>query len=132
MTKRHWFWTSTAALSLAIATLVTIYACGSSSKTTAPPPGGGGLELNSGNIAAAGVFAHTFMTAGTFPYHCTIHSFMTGNSVTVDASSANTNVAVSITGSGSGYSPNAVTIKPGGIVTWTNNGGTTHTVTSGN
>lgn len=132
MTKRRWFWTSAALLSIAIASLVTTYSCGSSSKSTAPPGGGGGLELNSGNLAAAATFPHTFMTAGTFPYHCTIHSFMTGNSVTVDASSSNMTAAVSITGTGSGYSPNAVTIKPGGTVTWTNNGGTTHTVTSGN
>jgi len=132
MTKRHWFWASTAALSIAIATLVTIYACGSSSKTTAPPPGGGGPELSSGSIAPAGTFPHTFMTAGTFPYHCTIHSNMTGNSVTVDASSANTSASISIVGGVPGYSPSAVTVKPGSIVTWTNNDGSAHTVTSGN
>ena len=132
MRKGRWFWTSTVLLSLAIASLVTLYACGSSSKTTAPPGGGGGLELNSGNIAGSGSFSHTFMTAGTFAYHCTIHSFMTGNSVTVDPSSANTSASINITGSGSGYSPNAVTVKPGSLVIWTNTSGTVHTVTSGN
>ena len=109
MTKRRWFWTSTAALSIAIASVVTIYSCGSSSKTTAPPPGGGGAELSSPAIAATATFSHTFMAAGTFPYHCTIHSVMTGNSVTVDAASSNTVQAVSIVGGAPGYSPSAVT-----------------------
>ncbi len=131
MTKRRWFWASTTALSIAIATLATIYACGSSSKSTAPPGGGGGPELSSGSIPASGTFPHTFMTAGTFPYHCTIHSNMTGNSVIVDAASSNTSAAVSIVGGVPGFSPSSVTVKPGSIVTWTNNAGVAHTVTSG-
>ena len=40
---------------------------------------------NSGNIAGGGgTKAVTFTTAGTFPYHCAIHSSMTG-SITVTA-----------------------------------------------
>ena len=42
-----------------------------------PPSGGGSLELNSPNLASAAVYQHTFATAGTFPYHCKIHSSMT-------------------------------------------------------
>lgn len=35
--------------------------------------GGSGLELDSGLIASnGGTFAHTFMTVGTFNYHCTV------------------------------------------------------------
>ena len=131
MRKRRWFWASTAALSIAIATLVTIYACGSSSKSTAPP-GGGGPELSSGSIPASGTFPHTFMTAGTFPYHCTIHSNMTGNSVIVDAASSNMSASVSIVGGVPGYSPSSVTVRPGSIVTWTNTDDSAHPVTSGN
>ena len=33
---------------------------------------------NSGVIPARGQFTFTFATAGTFPYHCTIHPGMTG------------------------------------------------------
>jgi plastocyanin len=34
--------------------------------------------FNSGNIAANGIYSYIFNTAGTYPYHCTIHSSMTG------------------------------------------------------
>lgn len=40
-----------------------------------------GSELNSGNISGGGTFTHQFTTAGTYPYHCTIHSGMTGTVV---------------------------------------------------
>ena len=113
-----------------------ITACSKNSyKATNPGGGGGGggLELNSGNIAAGGTFDHTFGTAGTFPYHCTIHAVMTGNSVIVDPNSSVTSANVSIVGATApGFSPSTLTIKVGGMVHWTNNGGTTHTVTSGN
>lgn len=36
---------------------------------------------NSGNIAPGGVFSVAFPTAGTFPYHCTIHPGMVGSVV---------------------------------------------------
>jgi len=39
-------------------------------------------SADSGNLAAGATFDHTFATAGTFAYHCTIHSSMKG-SVTV-------------------------------------------------
>jgi plastocyanin len=35
--------------------------------------------FDSGSIATNGTFSHTFATAGTFPYHCTIHTYMTGS-----------------------------------------------------
>ena len=40
-----------------------------------------GSELNSGNISGGGTFTHQFTTAGTYAYHCTIHSGMTGTVV---------------------------------------------------
>jgi plastocyanin len=35
-------------------------------------------EFNSGNIGSGGSFTHTFTTAGSYPYHCTIHPTMVG------------------------------------------------------
>jgi len=35
-----------------------------------------GNELNSGNISANGSWSHIFTVAGTFTYHCTIHTAM--------------------------------------------------------
>jgi amicyanin len=35
-----------------------------------------GSELNSTNLAQGQTYSHTFSTAGTFPYHCTIHPNM--------------------------------------------------------
>lgn len=32
--------------------------------------------FDSGNISAGGTYSHTFATAGTYPYHCTIHPAM--------------------------------------------------------
>ena len=33
-------------------------------------------SFNSGNIAPGGKFSHTFSTAGTIAYHCSIHTSM--------------------------------------------------------
>ena len=37
--------------------------------------------IDSGSLQAGGTFAQTFATAGTFAYHCNIHSSMTGTVV---------------------------------------------------
>ncbi|WP_243350174.1 cupredoxin family copper-binding protein [Parabacteroides sp. FAFU027] len=34
--------------------------------------------FNSGNLSNGGTFSYKFNTVGTFPYHCSIHSGMTG------------------------------------------------------
>jgi uncharacterized protein (UPF0333 family) len=100
--------------------------CGSDngSNPVNPPPT---LELNSPNLGNGAVYAHLLANAGTYPYHCKFHSGMTGT-VTVDASAANMNASVSI--GDNSFTPNSTTIKPGGTVTWTNNGASTHSVTS--
>lgn len=91
---------------------------------------GTGLELNSGLVSAGGTYPHTFLTAGSFPYHCEIHTVMKGT-VIVDPASLVTSVSVSIvSATSSGFSPPSVTVAPGGTVTWTNNHSVTHTVTS--
>lgn len=105
----------------------------SDSNSPSGPGGGGGLEINSGNVPPGGVYQHVFAGTGTFPYHCTIHPVMTGNSVTVSASSSNDSALVQIVSSSApGFDPSSVTIKPGGHVRWINVHTVTHTVTSGN
>jgi plastocyanin len=37
--------------------------------------------FNSGDIGSGGTFSFTFATAGTYPYHCSIHSSMTAKVV---------------------------------------------------
>jgi len=36
-------------------------------------------SFNSGDIAPGGTYKHTFSDAGTFNYHCSIHTSMTGS-----------------------------------------------------
>jgi plastocyanin len=104
---------------------------GGNSNPTYPGGGGGGgtttKELDSGNIGIGKSYSHTFTKAGSFAYHCNYHSVMKGT-VIVSDSAANADVHVSIVSSSSAF-PGA-TVKTGGKVTWTNNTGMTHTVTS--
>lgn len=44
-----------------------------------------GSELASSTIAAGKSFSHTFAATGTFAYHCTIHTYMTGQVVVLAA-----------------------------------------------
>jgi plastocyanin len=109
--------------------LVLVSSCSKKGGNPVAPPGGGTLELNSGNIGPGGNFQHTFATQGTFPYHCSIHSAMTGT-ITVNASGALAGAVSIVSSNAAGFSPSSVTIGVGGEVTWTNNDGVTHTVTS--
>jgi plastocyanin len=114
-----------------------VLACGSSGGGYGGPtnPGGGGggggggaaKELNSGNIGIGDSYSHTFTTAGSFAYHCNYHSVMKGT-VTVSDAATESVVQVNIVSSSVKF-PGA-TVKTGGTVTWTNNTGMTHTVTS--
>jgi plastocyanin len=47
-----------------------------------------GDELASDSVADAATFEHTFSAEGTFAYHCTIHSYMTGNVVVLAVGAA--------------------------------------------
>jgi len=124
-------WIPVLVLSVALVAL----ACGSSGggyggsgNPTNPGGGGGGTkELNSGNVAPGASFSHTFTTAGSFAYHCNYHAVMKGT-VTVSAAATDSDVQVDITSSSAPF-PGA-TVKTGGKVTWKNNTGMTHTVTS--
>ena len=37
--------------------------------------------FDSGNISGNGTFSHKFSTPGTYPYHCAVHTTMTGSVV---------------------------------------------------
>jgi plastocyanin len=112
---------------LAIALLaIAAPACG---KKSTNPGGGGGTakELNSPDLGAGAMYQHTFATVGSFPYHCRFHGSMTAT-VNVVASGGANGAAVSI--AGQAFNPASVTINQNTTVTWTNNDGTTHSVTS--
>src|SRR5580765_8465365 len=114
----------TAAILMALA-LVALTSCGGGGggNTMAPPA----KEMNSPDFGNGGSFVHTFAAAGTYNYHCIHHGAMTG-SVVVDASAAGTTATVNITSSSVPFP--AASVKPGGTVTWSNNSGAVHTVTS--
>jgi plastocyanin len=46
-----------------------------------------GTELDSGSVTDGKTFSHTFSTAGTFSYHCSIHPYMTGTVTVLAAGS---------------------------------------------
>ncbi len=50
---------------------------------TSTSDGTGPDAWDSGGILVGGVFTHTFLTPGTFGYHCAIHPNMTGTVVVV-------------------------------------------------
>jgi plastocyanin len=113
------------ALVLMIAATATIAGCNDSNNSGGvlnPPP----KELDSGNIPNGGTFGpHTFANVGTFNYHCTIHSSMTGSVIVVSGAPATATVTIS----NFNFTPQSTSVMPGGTVTW-NNTGVTHTVTS--
>ena len=118
------------ALAVTLTVLVAVslaMGCGKGKKSTNPAVGA--LELNSGNIAAGNTYAHRFFAAGAYPYHCSIHSSMTGI-VVVTASAPASDSLMIVDIPGFSFSPTSVTIPVGGKVTWTNSAGMTHTVTS--
>ncbi len=129
------------AAAAAIAVVAFIASCGggkSSPYGVTAPPVTTPKELNSGSIAPSGTYVHKFVNAGTYGYHCAIHASMSGLKVIVDptAPAADTVAAVSIIGTSAppGFSPATLTVRPGAVVTWTNNDtgtyGMAHTVTS--
>ena len=117
-------------LSAAFVVLIASFAigCSSNDEPNSPPSGGGGgLELNSPNLGPAGVYAHTMpATLTTYNYHCKIHSSMTASVIVATGGAATASVSIT----DNAFNPTSVTVGPGAVVTWTNNGGNTHTVTS--
>ena len=120
---------------LAVVLLVGIgafIACSKNNSGNPVSPGGsGGTNLGALPLAAGGgSSSFTFNTAGVVAYKCGIHpTIMTGNSVTVAASSTVDSVLVNVVGvSTPGFNPSSVTVKVGGEVRWVNSTGITHSV----
>ncbi|HYF62027.1 MAG TPA: plastocyanin/azurin family copper-binding protein, partial [Herpetosiphonaceae bacterium] len=68
-------------LTVTIGTSVTWTNNGATAHTTTSDTAG----WDSGSLGAGQTFNHTFAAAGTFPYHCTIHSGMTGTITVIGA-----------------------------------------------
>lgn len=118
---------ATIAAALLIVLAGSLPGCGSDPAN--PGGGGGAKELDSPTVGPAGTYVHTFpSTAGTHTYQCQIHGSSMSGSVTVAGGNPGS-AAVSMTNS-STFSPASVSIDLGGTVTWTNNSGNNHTVTS--
>ncbi len=127
------------AASLAVITAAALTGCSKSSSPTSPygggsvggGAGGGGATntpFNSGTLTTPAGFSHAFPVSGSVGYHCNFHVSL-GMVGTVVVSSAATDSVVTVTASGTSFTPSSVTIKPGGIVHWSITSGT-HTVTS--
>jgi len=124
MTKQRWLGLLACTV-FAVAIAVGSFSC-SKSKSSNPVGPGTPKELDSGDIAPAGNYSHTFTTAGTFNYHCIYHGVMTGT-VTVTAGAPVVDDAIVIVSTAPFP---AKAIKVGAKITWTNNTAMTHTVTS--
>lgn len=113
------------------------------SSNPAMPPGAGGGELNGSLSAGGGQYAHTFATAGTFNYYCTIHpscGSLAGTIVVMPSGSPIQNRVLAISQSGGSSGPygsscSALSLQRdsilvGDMITWTNISPFAHTVTS--
>jgi plastocyanin len=116
-----------------VATAAALAGC-SKDKTTNPPVTTTPESFDSNTLALGVPFMHPFsssiVTKTTFGYRCKFHGAapfnMTG-SVVVDPASLNTSASVTV--ADYSFTPATVTVKPGSTVTWTENTGTSHTVT---
>lgn len=82
--------------------------------------------FDSGTLTAGLTFAHLFPDEGTFEYFCRFHPMQGIVRVTAGGPAA---ASVSIKDGPGRYDLNDVTIRPGGVVTWTHQGAEPHTVT---
>jgi plastocyanin len=85
-----------------------------------------GPELGSPTLGNGATYQHTFACPGSYPYHCNIHPSMTATVVVAAGEPASVSVSIA----GFSFNPATVRVAPGGTVTWTNNDGSPHTVTS--
>ena len=120
----------TSAAALALIAMLFAAGCSKSKSnsympTSAPPA----AEL-AGSLAVGGNFSHTFLTAGTYPYYCTIHGATAMHGSVIVSASASPGDAV-VTVSSNSYPSTPTTILVGAKVTWNNTSGAPHTVTSG-
>ena len=130
----------TAALALGLAA-VWLLSCSKKNPASPAPPTG---VLNGSLAAGGGTYAHTFTTAGSFNYHCSVHpgcGGLSGTIVVIPAGGTISNPVLAITQSGGSSDPytggtcssislQRDTVFVGDTVTWTNNSPLPHTVTS--
>jgi FtsP/CotA-like multicopper oxidase with cupredoxin domain len=86
-----------------------------------------GLDgFESPTLAGGATYSHTFgTTQQTYPYHCKIHGVTMAGTVTVQAGApASVNVVIG----DNFFNPAAITVAPGGTVTWFNSGHHEHIV----
>jgi plastocyanin len=112
-------------LLLALLATVAVVGCSDKGTNSTSNPGPTGKELSSSALSTGQTYSHTFNTAGVFHYHCSIHTTMKGT-ITVNAGGTATQEHVTI----QNFTLPSITINVGSTVTWTNNDGTSHTVTS--
>jgi len=115
-------------LALLLLSAAIVLSCSKKSSPTAPAGGGGSVENFDSGVFASGVFVHTYSTAGTFGYHCSVHGAVMSGSVTVASGMPDSNF-VNIGQTGNTYTPSSISVKPGGYIKWTHVSGT-HSVTS--
>lgn len=79
-------------------------------------------------VDQGGSYAATFEEPGTYAYHCHPHPSMTATIVVSDTPEA-LGGAVNITLKDYAFTPSTLTVRPGTVVTWTNEDPVAHTVT---
>ena len=81
------------------------------------------LVWNSGNLSPGQSFTFQFNTPGSFPFHCAIHTFMTGT-IVVKPAAVHTVSIVDFA-----FVPQTDTVTAADSVRWVNNGSVFHTTT---
>jgi len=106
--------------------LIAVSSCSDDESTN--PPAGSARLFDSESVPNGSTFQFTFNDSGAVPYHCEIHPIMTGM-VTVASGQADSDTVFIVNPTATGFSPQNVSIRPGGFVLWINQS-VTHTVTS--
>lgn len=97
---------------------------------------------DSGRLAAAATHAKAFEVAGSYSYHCEIHSSMKGTVIvtsgtpipppetTTKPTTPEQPSEIKIVIQGSTFSPSSLTVKKGTTIVWNNSDNVPHTVTT--